>query len=451
MALEEVIRSRQEQLRDGGTSPEDQRQGLLRQLGQQIRRRLVEAAELDPHAPEARDKARALIQRYLEEEESQHRLLVLAPADRSEIEERILTSIFGFGILTPFISDESVTEIMVNGLDRIFIERAGEIIRIKDREGRPLAFQDRAEVLAVVEKIVAPLNRKVDESDPIVDARLPDGSRVSIVLPPVALDGATITVRKFPKKPFTLEELAERGALPLSLHSFLAALVKARVNILVSGATASGKTTFLNALAQLIPGHERIVTVEDAAELRFHQVENLARLEARPANIEGRGQITIRDLVRTSLRMRPDRVVVGEVRGGEALDMLQALNTGHDGSLTTAHANSARDLISRLETMVLMSGMELPVSAIRQQIASAVEVIVQLARLPGGKRRVIQVSEVVGMDQGEVALVDLFRWDPAAGTDGELVWTGQELTRTEKFGRFGVGLPRLREVATWSA
>lgn len=282
MALEEVIRSRQEQLRDGGTSPEDRRQGLLRQLGQQIRRRLVEAAELDPHAPEARDKARALIQRYLEEEESQHRLLVLAPADRSEIEERI-------------------------------------------------------------------------------------------------------------------------------------------------------------------------VTVEDAAELRFQQVENLARLEARPANIEGRGQITIRDLVRTSLRMRPDRVVVGEVRGGEALDMLQALNTGHDGSLTTAHANSARDLISRLETMVLMSGMELPVSAIRQQIASAVEVIVHLARLPGGKRRVIQVSEVVGMDQGEVALVDLFKWDPTVGPGGELVWTGHELTRTEKFGRFGVGLPRLREVAAWPA
>lgn len=446
MALEEVIRSRQEQLRDGGTSPEAQRQDLLRQLGQQIRRRLVEAAELDPHAPEARDKARSLIQRYLEEEESQHRLLVLAPAERSEIEERILTSIFGFGILTPFIADESVTEIMVNGLDHVFVERAGEITRVQDRQGRPLAFSDRAEVLAVVEKIVAPLNRKVDESDPIVDARLPDGSRVSIVLPPVALDGATITIRKFPKKPFSLEDLVMRGALPLCLYGFLSALVKARVNILVSGATASGKTTFLNALAQLIPSHERIVTVEDAAELRFHQVENLARLEARPPNIEGKGQITIRDLVRTSLRMRPDRIVVGEVRGGEALDMLQALNTGHDGSLTTAHANSARDLISRLETMVLMSGMELPVSAIRQQIASAVEIIVHLARLPGGKRRVVQVCEVTGMERGEVALVDLFRWDAQAGAGEEMAWTGHELTRVEKFARFGVPVPRLGEV-----
>jgi pilus assembly protein CpaF len=444
VAVEQVIRSLQDRLRDGDDGPKQaMRNDILRELAQRIRRRLVEAAELDPHAPEALDKAKQLVQRFLDEEEGKHRLLVLSSAERAEIEERILSGIFGYSVLTPFVHDEAVTEIMVNGLDRIFIERKGEIIRVKDRDGAPLAFQDRSEVLAVVEKIVAPLNRKVDESDPIVDARLPDGSRVSIVLPPVALDGATITIRKFPKAPFSLAELVTRGALTEPVKQLLETLVRARINVVVSGATASGKTTFLNALGLLIPPHERIVTVEDAAELKLTQVENLARMEARPANIEGKGQITIRDLVRTALRMRPDRIIVGEVRGGEALDMLQAMNTGHDGSLTTAHANSARDLISRLETMVLMSGMELPVSAIRQQIASAVEVVVHLARLPGGKRRVVQVSELVGLERGEVLLVDLFRWDAGAGA---LVATGQELQRTEKFDRFGVPIPRMDEV-----
>lgn len=446
MAVEEVIRSLQERVRNGESTPHQaQRRDVTRQLGQQVRRRLVEAAELDLHAPQAREKAKALVQRYLGEEEGQNRLLVLSVAERAEIEDRILTGIFGFGILTPFIHDEAVTEIMVNGLDRLFIERKGDIFRAMDRDQRPLAFHDRGEVLAVIEKIVSPLNRKVDESDPIVDARLPDGSRVSIVLPPVALDGPTITIRKFPKVPFSLDDLRQRGAVTLALQRFLVTLVQARVNIVVSGATASGKTTFLNALGMAIPAHERVVTVEDAAELKLTQVQNLARMEARPANIEGRGQITIRDLVRTSLRMRPDRIIVGEVRGGETLDMLQAMNTGHDGSLTTAHANSALDLISRLETMVLMSGMELPISAIRQQITSAVEIIIHLAKLPGGRRRVIQVCEVTGNEGGEVRVTDLFRWESAG--DGSLIWTGHELQRTAKFDRLGVPVPRLGEVA----
>jgi pilus assembly protein CpaF len=416
----------------------------LQRLGLQVRRRLVEAAELDPHAEEGREKARALIARYLEEAEVQNPLLVLAAADRAEIEERILTGIFGFGILTPFIHDEAITEIMVNGPEQIFIERMGAVSRALDREGRPLAFQDKGEMLTVIEKIVSPLNRKVDESDPIVDARLPDGSRVNIVLPPVALDGPMITIRKFPRSPYSLAELTTKGALTPTLAELLTTLVRARINIIVSGATASGKTTFLNALGMVIPPHERLVTVEDAAELKLTHVENLARMESRPANIEGRGQITIRDLVRTALRMRPDRIIVGEVRGGEALDMLQAMNTGHDGSLTTAHANTARDLISRLETMVLMSGLELPVSAIRQQIAGALEVIVHLARLPDGTRRVVEVCEVLGLEKGEVLLVELFHWDHGAN---DLVWSGREFYRTAKFERAGVPVPRLRPIA----
>jgi pilus assembly protein CpaF len=446
VALEQVIRSVQERQQEGGASPvQAQRRDLLRQLGLGVRRRLVEATELDPHSPDARETARSLIQHYLAEEESRSPLLVLAPHERGEIEDQLLTGIFGYGILTPFVHDESVTEIMVNGPERIFVEQRGRISRALDREGQPLTFADRAEMLTVIEKIVAPLNRKVDETDPIVDARLPDGSRVSIVLPPVALDGPMITIRKFPKNPYSLAELVQMGALTAELQDLLTTFVQARVNIVVSGATASGKTTFLNALGMVIPARERIVTVEDAAELKLTQVENLARMEARPPNIEGKGLITIRDLVRTSLRMRPDRVVVGEVRGGECLDMLQAMNTGHDGSLTTAHANSARDLISRLETMALMSGIELPVTAIRQQIASAVEIIVHLARLPGGVRRVVQVCEVLGLEQGEVALAELYRWDASAGT---LVSTGRQLTRTEKFARASVAVPQLGEGCT---
>ena len=448
MGVEQVIRSVQERLQNeqGGALP--RRRELLRELGQVIRRHLVESSDLDTKSADARDRARGMVQRFLEAEEAKSPLLVLAPQERAQIEEYILTGIFGFGILTPFIHDESVTEIMVNALDRIFVEQHGKMVRVQDRDGRPLAFQDKAELLAVVEKIVAPLNRKVDESDPITDARLPDGSRVNVVLSPVALDGVILTIRKFPQQPFSLEQLAFRGAFPVPLLGLFTCLVRARVNIMVSGSTSSGKTTFLNALGMVIPGEERVVTVEDAAELRFTQVENLARMEARPANIEGKGQIQIRDLVKTSLRMRPDRIIVGEVRGGEALDMLQAMNTGHDGSLTTAHANSAGDLLSRLETMVLMSGMELPVRAIREQVASAVEVIIHLARLPGGRRRVVQVSEVVGIEHGEIILADLFRWDPHAGDSGQgdLQWTGRQMTRIEKFSRYGVSVPRLEEV-----
>lgn len=439
MALEQVVRSRQEQVAHDAAAPSG-RGALLGQISQRIRRRLVEAAELDTRAPEAPERTRAMIQRYLDAEEGAQPLLVLSAAERAAVVERILAGIFGYGVLTPYIHDETVTEIMVNGPERIFVEQGGEIRRARGRDGRPLAFEDTGEMLAVIERIVAPLNRKVDESDPIVDARLPDGSRVNIVLPPVALAGPTITIRRFPKHPYSLGDLTSRGALSPALADLLRALVGARANIVVSGATSSGKTTFLNALGMCIPGGERVVTVEDAAELKLTQVQNLVPLEARPANIEGKGQVTIRDLVRTALRMRPDRIVVGEVRGGEALDMLQAMNTGHDGSLTTAHANSARELMSRLETMVLMSGMDLPVSAIRQQIAGAVELIVHLGRLPDGSRRVLEVTEVLGIGGGEVQLAELYRWDAKAG---ELAWSGKQLGRTDKFARLGVAVPRL--------
>lgn len=448
MALEEVIRQVQERAREGeGTDRRSQRREFLRQLTQRIRRRLIEAAEFDPGGADAQEHVKALVRRYIEDEEMNTPLMGLTVPERAEIEQRILATTFGYGVLTEFMVDEAVTEIMVNGLDRIFVERSGVKRRARDRDGNPLAFHDRAEVLAVVEKIVSPLNRKVDEADPIVDARLPDGSRVSIILPPIALDGAKITIRRFPSAPFSLEQLVLKGALSPALYTVLRSLVLAHVNIVVSGGTSTGKTTFLNALGMLLPGDERIVTVEDAAELRFTHVENLARLEARPANIEGKGQIAIRDLVKASLRMAPDRIIVGEVRGGEALDMLVAMNTGHDGSLTTVHANSAQDVISRLETMVLMSGMDLPVKAIRSQIASAIEVIVHLAKLPGGQRRVVEVSEVIGIQDGEVVLSELFRWNPTAPDGGELEWTGRELTRTGKCARHDIPIPRLQEVA----
>lgn len=448
MALEEVIRQVQERARDGdGSDRRSQRREFLRQLMQRIRRRLIEAAEFDPGGADAKEHVRALVRRYIEDEESNTPLMGLTVPERAEIEQRILATTFGYGVLTEFMADEDVTEIMVNGLDRIFVERSGVKRRALDRDGNPLAFNDRVEVLAVVEKIVSPLNRKVDEADPIVDARLPDGSRVSIILPPVALDGPKITIRRFPRAPYSLEQLVCKRALSPAVYSLLRSLVLAHANIVVSGGTSTGKTTFLNALGMLLPPEERIVTVEDAAELRFTQVENLARLESRPPNIEGKGQIAIRDLVRASLRMAPDRIIVGEVRGGEALDMLIAMNTGHDGSLTTVHANSAQDVISRLETMVLMSGMDLPVKAIRSQVASAIEIIVHLAKLPGGQRRVVEVSEVLGLQEGEVILSELFRWNPAASDGGDLEWTGRELARTSKFARHNVVVPFLQEVA----
>ncbi|MCR5254804.1 MAG: CpaF family protein [Acetatifactor sp.] len=345
---------------------------------------------------------------------------------------------FGLGAIEPLLRDQSITEIMINGIDKIFIEKDGRIFQPTDSYGKNLTFSDGEELKTIIDKIVAPINRKVDESNPIVDARLPDGSRVNIVLNPISLDGTVVTIRRFPENPYPMDELIKKGTLDEEAAELLKILVKAKYNILVSGGTGSGKTTFLNALSMFIPESERVITIEDSAELKFSQVKNLIRMESRPANIEGKGEINIRSLVHTSLRMRPDRIVVGEIRGGEALDMLQAMNTGHDGSLTTGHSNSASDMMLRLETMVLMAGMDLPLQSIRRQIASALDIIVHLGRLRDGSRKVMEICEVVGYEDGEVKLRTLYRFretgvnKETGKITGRLEKTGSTLTRFEK-------------------
>ncbi|WP_434512414.1 CpaF family protein [Desulfitobacterium sp. AusDCA] len=324
--------------------------------------------------------------------------------ERQRLIQQILDEILGFGPITPLLNDPDITEVMVNGPHQIYVERKGKLELV------PVTFYDDQHVLHIMEKIVAPLGRRIDESQPMVDARLPDGSRVNAIIPPLALNGPTLTIRKFAKDPFKVEDLIRFGTLTQEMAQFLKACVVSRLNMIVSGGTGSGKTTSLGVLSGYIPEDERIVTIEDAAELQLRQ-SHVVTLETRPPNIEGKGAITIRDLVRNSLRMRPERIIVGEVRSGEALDMLQAMNTGHDGSLTTGHANTPRDMLSRLETMVLMAGMELPVRAIREQISSAIDVIVQQSRLRDGSRRITHITEVLGMEGDIIVLQDIFRFE----------------------------------------
>jgi len=309
--------------------------------------------------------------------------------------------VVGLGPLEPLLSDPEITEIMVNGPYNVYVERKGKLV-LSDT-----VFKDDNQVMNVINRIVSSVGRRVDESSPMVDARLADGSRVNAVIPPIALNGPTLTIRKFSKNPLTTGDLIRYGSVSPKMMGFLDACVKGKLNIIVSGGTGSGKTTFLNVLSSFIPDTDRIVTIEDAAELQLRQ-NHVVTMESRPSNLEGTGQITIRDLVRNALRMRPDRIVVGEVRSGETLDMLQAMNTGHDGSLTTAHANTPRDLMSRLETMVLMSGLELPIKAIREQVSSALDIIVQQTRLKDGSRKVVNITEVVGMEGDTITLQDLF-------------------------------------------
>jgi len=325
-------------------------------------------------------------------------------SERQRLVQEVLDEIVGFGPIESLLQDSSVNEIMVNGPHQIYVERRGKL------ELARISFYDDAHVLHIIEKIVSPLGRRIDESQPMVDARLPDGSRVNAIIPPLALNGPILTIRKFSKVPFGMEDLIGFGTLTPEMAEFINVCVKARLNVIVSGGTGSGKTTTLGVISAFIPEDERIITIEDAAELQLRQT-HVVTLETRPANIEGKGAVMIRDLVRNALRMRPERIIVGEVRSGEALDMLQAMNTGHDGSLTTGHANTPRDMLSRLETMVLMAGMDLPVRAIREQISSAIDVIVQQSRLRDGSRKITHITEVLGMEGDVIVLQDIFRFE----------------------------------------
>ncbi len=368
----------------------------------------------------------------------------LTREERRRITREIADDILGYGPLEPFLRDDSITEVMVNNWDRIFVERAGKL------ERTTATFADNAHLLRIIDKIVSQVGRRVDESSPMVDARLPDGSRVNAIIPPLALRGPTLTIRKFSRDPFTMDDLIEFGSITPKAAHFLSACVRGKLNVLISGGTGTGKTTTLNALSAYVPGNERIVTIEDAAELQLQQ-EHVITLESRPANIEGKGEVRIRELVRNALRMRPDRIIVGEVRGPETLDMLQAMNTGHEGSLTTIHANSPRDALSRVETLVLTAGVDLPLRAIREQIASAFDLLVQITRLVDGSRKITFVSEVLGMESDVITLQDIFLARPPdedqAGSGhatkllGPLLCTGLKPHFLEKMAANGVSIP----------
>jgi len=367
-------------------------------------------------------------------EESQQHYMSLA--EKREVMEGVFNSMRGLDVLQPLVDDPSITEIMINGPHHVFVEQSGRLYR------KNVSFETNEKLENVILNIVSKVNRTVNEANPIVDARLLNGSRVNVVLPPIALDGPTVTIRKFPEDPMTVQKLIAYGSITSEVAELLERMVKAKYNIFISGGTGSGKTTFLNALSNFIPKDERVITIEDSAELQIKGVDNLVRMETRNANMEGKGEVTIRDLIRSSLRMRPERIVVGEVRGAEALDMLQAMNTGHDGSLSTGHSNSTKDMLSRLETMVL-SGNSIPIEAIRQQIASAIDIIIQLSRLRDKSRRTVEITEVVGYENGAIKLNPLYKFvekgeDKEGRVIGGLIRTEHVMVHKEKFRNAGL-------------
>jgi len=419
-----------------GNNPAGSLNAGLLDLKQRVQNKLL--SEMDPNmdvsqTAEVRKTIEDLYENILNEEN-----IVLSRTEKKRLFDQIVSEILGLGPLESLLSDETITEVMVNGPKNIFVERRGKI------ERAPITFESNEHVMRIIDRIMSPLGRRIDESHPYEDARLADGSRVNAIVPPIALCGPTLTIRKFFKKPLTIEKLIEYGSVTAEAVEFLRACVIAAGNVVVAGGTGSGKTTFLNIISSFIPSDERIITIENAAELQLRQ-EHVVGLESRPPNIEGRGEVTIRDLVVNSLRMRPDRIVVGEIRDGAALDMLQAMNTGHEGSMTTCHANSARDTLARLETMCLMAGMDLPVRAIREQISSAINIIVHLGRLSDGSRRVLQIAEVQGMEGDVVTMSDIFIFEQTGFEKNKVIGrlrpTGLRPRMMDRIEEAGVHLP----------
>ncbi len=411
-------------------------QDTYQDLKSRVQKKLL--AEIDPRVDvtkvnEVKKTIQDLFDQILVEEN-----FVLSRNEKTRLFEQITAEILGLGPLQPLLEDDTITEVMVNGSKNIYVERRGKIQRV------PLAFENNEHVMRIIERIVAPLGRRIDESSPYVDARLMDGSRVNAIIPPVSLVGPVLTIRKFSRTPFTVDQLIQFGSITPEAVQFLDAAVKSRINVVISGGTGSGKTTLLNVLSSFIPADERILTIENAAELQLRQ-EHVVTLESRPANIEGKGEITIRNLVVNALRMRPDRIIVGEIRDEAALDMLQAMNTGHDGSMTTLHSNSPRDTLSRLETMTMMAGMDLPIRAIREQVSSAIDLVVHQERLRDGTRKIVNITEVTGMEGDIITMTDIFIYEQIGYENNKVIGrmrpTGLRPKFMEKIEASGIHLP----------
>ena len=417
---------------------QNDRQAYLTQLKVRIHQQLVTRLDMQnlrtmPPAT-VREEVRGLVRELCQSEKG-----LISSNDQDRLMEDVMDETFGLGPLENVLKDTSITDILVNRFDRIYVERKGRL------ETSDIRFRDNQHLRQIIDRIVGMVGRRIDETSPMVDARLQDGSRVNAIIPPLALDGPAMSIRRFGSKPMQLEDLIRHGAFPAPVMDFLSAAVQARCNILISGGTGSGKTTLLNCLSRYIPAEERVITIEDAAELQLQQ-PHVVRLETRPANIEGKGEVNQRELVKNCLRMRPDRIVIGEVRGGEALDMLQAMNTGHEGSMTTIHANNTRDALGRLEVMIAMAGYDIPMKALRHQVASAIQVVVQSRRLPGGRRKVVSVSEISGLEGDTIQMHDLFLFEQS-GVDGDghavgrFIATGIRPRCAERIEHRGIHLP----------